>query len=514
MNIARLLDRAARSYGGLPAVAVGTAIELSYAELGARTRAIAGGLRRDLGLQPGDRVAIAMKNCPPYFEIQNAIWQAGLVAVPVNAGLHPREIRYILDNSGARVCFASAEIGEAVRPFIDELDHLDTVVCPGESAYGDLLEAPHMDAQEVAETDAAWLFYTSGTTGRPKGATLTHRNLLIMTLSYYADIDAVVPGETIIHAAPLSHGSGLYGLPFLAKGGVGVIPESGGFAPDEIFALTAAWRNVSFFAVPTIVTRLVNARESAAAETANLKTIVYGGAPMYVEDLKRALDLFGPKLVQIYGQGETPMTATALGKTHHADTGNPRYLDHLASTGISRTDVEVRVVDESDRALAAGEIGEVLVRGDVVMKGYWENPEATAETLRGGWLHTGDLGVMDDEGFLTLKDRSKDMIISGGVNVYPREIEEVLLRHTGVLECSVIGRAHPEWGEEVVAFIVAQPDTGVSEDELDRLCLDNVARFKRPRAYFFLDRLPKSNYGKILKTTLRERLDAEAARAG
>jgi len=511
MNIARLLDRAARSYGGLPAVAVGAAVTLSYAELGARARAIAGGLRRDLGLAPGARVAIAMKNGPPYFEIQNAIWHAGLVAVPVNAGLHPREIGYILENSSSRVCFASAEIGEAIAPSLDALESLDAVVCPGDRTYRALLEAPHMDAEEVSANDPAWLFYTSGTTGRPKGATLTHRNLLTMSLSYYADIDAVTPGEAVIHAAPLSHGSGLYGLPFLAKGGVGVIPESGGFDPDEIFALTAAWPGVSFFAVPTMVTRLVNASPSDAA---NLKTIVYGGAPMYVEDLKRALDRFGPKLAQIYGQGETPMTITALTKHHHADVENPRYAERLASTGIARTDVEVRVVDQTDRELPAGEIGEIVVRGDVVMTGYWDNPAASAESLRGGWLHTGDLGAMDEDGFLTLKDRSKDMIISGGSNVYPREIEEVLLRHPGVLECSVIGRASAEWGEEVVAFVVAKPDAEVGEDALDRLCLDNVARFKRPRAYFFLDRLPKSNYGKILKTALRERLAAEPGRGG
>ena len=513
MNIARLLDRAARSYGGLPAVAVGTTVVLNYAELAARARAIAGGLRRDFGLAPGERVAIAMKNCAPYFEIQNAIWQAGLVAVPVNAGLHAREIHYILENSASRVCFASAEIAEAVAPLVASLERLDAVVSPGDRAYRQLLDAPDMNAAEVEATDAAWLFYTSGTTGRPKGATLTHRNLLMMTLSYYADIDTVVPGETIVHAAPLSHGSGLYGLPFVAKGGVGVIPESGGFEPDEMFALMAAWRGVSFFAVPTMVTRLVNAPASAAADTVGLKTIVYGGAPMYLEDLRRALDAFGPKLAQIYGQGETPMTITGLTKAHHADVEHPRYAERLASTGIARTDVEVRVVDESDREVPAGEIGEVAVRGDVVMKGYWENPAATAESLRGGWLHTGDLGAMDEDGFLTLKDRSNDMIVSGGANVYPREIEEVLMRHPGVLECSVIGRAHPEWGEEVVAFVVAKPEAGVAEDELDRLCLDNVARFKRPRAYFFLDRLPKSNYGKILKTVLRERLEGGAGRA-
>ena len=512
MNIARLLDRAARSCGDLPAVAVGTTVALNYAELAARVGAIAGGLRRDFGLSAGERVAIAMKNCEAYFEIQNAIWQAGMVAVPVNAGLHPRELQYILQNSGSRVCFASQEIGEALEPLVESIEGLDAVVRPGDRAYRALLEAPIADVAEVAADDAAWLFYTSGTTGRPKGATMTHRNLLTMTLSYYADIDSVLPGETIIHAAPLSHGSGLYGLPFLAKGGVCVIPESGGFDSDEIFALTAAWRGVSFFAVPTMVTRLVNASGSGAADTNNLKTIVYGGAPMYVEDLKRALDLFGPKLAQIYGQGESPMTITALTKCHHADRKNPRYAERLASTGIARTDVEVKVVDEADGELSAGEIGEVVVRGDVVMKGYWENPAASAEALRGGWLHTGDLGAIDEDGFLTLKDRSKDMIISGGVNVYPREIEEVLLRHAGVLECSVVGRPHSEWGEEIVAFVVTQPDASVGEDELDQLCLDNVARFKRPRAYLFLDRLPMSNYGKILKTVLREQLEASVGR--
>ncbi len=512
MNIARLLDRAARSCGGLPAVAVGTTVALNYAELAARVRAMAGGLRRDFGLLPGDRVALSMKNCAAYFEIQNAIWQAGLVAVPVNAGLHPRELKYILENSGSRVCFASEEIGEVLEPLVGAIEGLDAVVRPGDRDYGMLLEGPEVDVAEVAADDPAWLFYTSGTTGRPKGATMTHRNLLTMTLSYYADIDSVSPGETIIHAAPLSHGSGLYGLPFIAKGGVAVIPESGGFDSDEIFALVAAWRGVSFFAVPTMVTRLVNASGSGAADTANLKTIVYGGAPMYVEDLKRALDLFGPKLAQIYGQGESPMTITALGKCHHAESTNPRYAERLASTGIARTDVEVKVVDEVDGELSPGEIGEVVVRGDVVMKGYWENPAATAESLRGGWLHTGDLGAIDEAGFLTLKDRSKDMIISGGANVYPREIEEVLLRHGGVLECSVVGRPHPDWGEEIVAFVVTQPDASVSENELDQLCLDNVARFKRPRAYIFLDRLPKSNYGKILKTALRERLETEVER--
>src|SRR5262249_7243713 len=246
-------------------------------------------------------------------------------------------------------------------------------------------------------------------------------------------------------------------------------------------------------------------------DTTHLKTLIYGGGPMYVEDLKRALDLFGPKLVQIYGQGEAPMTITALSKAVHADTNHPRYLERLGSAGIARSDVEVRVVDADDRDLPPGEVGEVLVRGDVVMQGYWDNPQASAETLRGGWLHTGDLGAFDADGFVTLKDRSKDMIISGGSNIYPRELEEVLLRHAGVLEVSVVGGPHREWGEEVVAFVVPRPEATVTAEELDRLCLDTIARYKRPRAYFFVDSLPKNNYGKVLKTTLRQQLAVAGA---
>ncbi len=506
MNIAQLLNKAALSCGELPAVAVGTAVVHDYAALARRVGTIAGNLRQRFGLAPGDRVAIAMSNRPEYIEIKYAIWQAGLVAVPINAGLHPREFQYILSHSGARLCLAGPELAPIIAALISETETLEAVVSTEDAEYATLSQGEYFDVAEVAPDDAAWLFYTSGTTGRPKGATLTHRVLLVMTLSYYADIEAVEPGATVIHAAPLSHGAGLYGLPFVAKAGVSVIPESRRFEPDEMLRLIAAWPRTSFFGVPTMVTRMINSDAAGSADTGNLSTIVYGGAPMYVADLRKALALLGPKLVQIYGQGETPMTATILTKAHHADSEHPNYLDRLRSAGVSRTDTEVRIVDEEDKPLPTGEIGEIVVRGDVVMKGYWNNPQATAESLRGGWLHTGDLGSIDEDGFLTIRDRSKDMVISGGANVYPREIEEVLLRHAGVLECSVIGRPHPEWGEEVVAFVVARPDAEVSETKLDRMCLDNIARFKRPRAYFFIDRLPKNNYGKILKTALRERL--------
>lgn len=506
MNIANLLERAGRSFGSNPALSVGEKTHTTYAEFAVRARAIAGHLRRTFGLSVGDRVAVVMTNRPEIYETLFAIWYAGLVAVLPNAKLHRKEHRYILANSQVRLCFTSPDLWETVSLLKDEIPELIEVICTSDDKYTRLLSKEGIVPQPTAPDDPAWLFYTSGTTGRPKGATLTHRNLLAMTLSYFADIDSISPGDTVLHAAPMSHGSGLYGLPYVAKAANNVIPVSGHFEPTEIFDLISHYPGVGFFAAPTMVTRLLSSSALDSTDTSNLKTIIYGGGAMYVSDLQRALDAFGNKLVQIYGQGESPMTITSLSKAHHADKTNPRYLDRLGSVGIPRTDVEVRVADDQNQPLPPGEVGEVLVQGDVVMASYWRNEEATARTLEGGWLHTGDVGCMDEDGFLTLKDRSKDLIISGGTNIYPREVEEILVRHDAVLEAAVIGRPHPDWGEEVVAFVVAREGKKLVEQDLDLLCLENIARFKRPKAYFLVNSLPKNNYGKVLKTELRDSL--------
>jgi long-chain acyl-CoA synthetase len=485
MNLVHLLLRSARSLPDRPALAVGKRPIRTYREMASRVAGLASGLRTKFNLKEKDRVALAMKNCPEFYEVLFACWHAGLTAVPMNAKLHAREFAYILENSGAKLCFVTPDLEPAVPESIS-IERLKN-----------LHDTPQPPA-DVSPDAAAWLFYTSGTTGVPKGAVLTHRNLWAQTLAYFADIDKLGPRDAVLHAAPLSHGSGLYGLPHFAAGAVNVIPESGHFEPQEIFALLDHWQNLSFFAAPTMIVRLL---ASAAARTPrHLKTIIYGGAPMYVADSLRAIDLFGPRLYQLYGQGEAPMTITGLPQELHSKD----FVERLSTCGFARSGVEVRIFDDREHELPAGEVGEIVTRSDCVMAGYWNNPAATQNTLRGGWLHTGDLGSLDAAGFLTIKDRSKDMIISGGANIYPREIEEVLLRHPAVAECSVVGRPHPEWGEEVVAFIVSR--AAVSPEDLDSLCKENIARFKRPREYRFVDGLPKNHYGKVLKTELREQL--------
>jgi len=481
MNLAHLLLRSARWQPERPALALGKRPVRSYREMASRVARLSAGLKKKLNLQAGDRVGIAMKNCPEYYKVMFACWHAGLVAVPMNAKLHAKEFAYILDNAGARACFVSEDLASSI---------------PSALLLEDGLFLDESPPAEVRPEDPAWLFYTSGTTGVPKGATLTHRNMLFQTHAYFADIDKLGPGDAILHAAPLSHGSGCYGLPHIAAGAVNIIPESGHFEPAEIFELLEHWQNVSFFAAPTMIVRLL--ASPAARSPRHLKTITYGGAPMYVADCLRAIELFGPRLYQLLGQGEAPMTITGLPQSEHA------AKTHLETCGFARTGVEVKIFDADDHELAPGETGEIVTRSDCVMAGYWRNPEPSARALRGGWLHTGDVGSMDAQGFVTIKDRSKDMIISGGSNIYPREIEEVLLKHPAVAECSVVGRAHAEWGEEVVAFVVSRFPIGTGD--LDELCLRNIARFKRPREYRFVDSLPKNNYGKVLKTELRKLL--------
>ncbi len=509
MNTALLLERAARLHPAAPALAHGTRVLADFATLHQRVARLAGGLG-NLGLTPGSRIALVMKNHPAYLELLLAAWHAGLVAVPIHSKLHPKELAFIFENSGAGAIFATSNTHAACAEAALLAKQKPPFDVDSASFAALFAEAP-LAMVERSDDDLAWLFYTSGTTGRPKGVMLSHGNLMSMTLHYFTNVDAIAREDCIVHAAPMSHGSGIYILPHLVQAACNVVPESGAFDPDEVFALCHHYRGVTMFAAPTMVKRLVDApfrgsTGSTPDAMPGLKTIVYGGGPMYVADIKAALARFGQRFVQIYGQGESPMTITASSRAIHMESGHPRYEERLGSVGVPFAGLEVMVADDEDRPLPTGSIGEICVRGPIIMKGYWQNEAASAAALRNGWLHTGDVGAFDEEGFLTLKDRSKDLIISGGSNIYPREVEEALLTHPQVAEVSVIGRPHPEWGEEVVAFVVARPGATIDAAALDAHCIENIARFKRPKHYRFVDNLPKNETGKVLKTALRLQL--------
>jgi long-chain acyl-CoA synthetase len=507
MTLAHLLARQARVAADRTAILEGTRPWATHAQWAARSAGLAQRMR-DAGLRHGERVLVFMRNHPRYLEILWGAWWAGLVVVPVNAKLHPAEAEWIVDNAQARWAFVTRDVAPAPLAGLER--QVDAESAEADALLSPLPELAAASPAERGPDDLAWLFYTSGTTGRPKGVMLTHRNLMTMGLTYFVDVDPIAADDAMVYAAPMSHGCGIYAIPHLMAGARHVVPTSGGVDPAELFGLGRTLGPLSTFAAPTIVKRLVDHAEAQGLTpddaAASFKTIVYGGAPMYLADIRRALQVMGPRFVQIYGQGETPMVATALSRRHIADAAHPRHLERLASVGVAQTPVQVRVADGQGRDLPVGETGEVLVRGDTVMAGYWRNADATAGALREGWLWTGDVGSLDAEGFLTLKDRSKDLLISGGSNIYPREVEEVLLTAPGVAEVAVVGAPDPEWGEVVVAFVVARPGAELAEPALDAHCLERIARFKRPKRYVFVDALPKNNYGKVLKTELRARL--------
>ena len=506
MNIANWLNEAGRRWPQRPALFEGARQIADYAEFARRARVRAEQLTLQHGVEPGDRVALFMKNSCEYLELFYAIWWAGAVAVPINCKLHNREAAWIVENAQARLMFT------------DDGQVFAQGELPGEcrelAARGAVSQAkgllPQLAVPVSRRADhLAWLFYTSGTTGRSKGVMLSHGNLMAMSLCYPLDVDQVDATDAALYAAPMSHGAGLYNFIHVRCGARHVVPDSRGFKADEVFGLARDLKQVSMFAAPTMVKRMVEQARRQGYDGEGIKSIVYGGAPMYVADLREAVEVFGPRLIQIYGQGESPMTVSALGRAAIADQHHPQWERLAASVGMAQSCVEIKVVDAQRQPVSTGTPGEIAVRGATVMHGYWRNEAATRETLVDGWLFTGDIGYLDADGCLTLTDRSRDVIISGGSNVYPREVEEVLATHPDVFEVCVVGEADAQWGESVVAFVVARDERSVDAHALTSWFVSRMASFKKPKKYVFCTELPKNSYGKVLKTELRTRLQQD-----
>ena len=508
LNSCAFLAKAARQFPAQLALSHGNEA-ISYREFYERALRVGGNLRAR-GLSRGDRVAFWLANTPRILEIIYGCFAAGLVVVPINARLHPREAAYILRNSGAEVLIHGSEYGQSILEHVDEFEALKHRICTGpanDAAHYDELLAPQFALDEyeaVAAIDPCWLFYTSGTTGRPKGATWTHRTVRVVVMNYLADVYNIQPGEVVLHAAPMSHGSGIVALPAIARGATNVSMQTKSFEPKALFESIERLRvsHIAFLA-PTQIIKMLEEYVPGEYDLSSLRAICYGGAPIHVEHLRAAIRTFGPVFAQIYGQGEAPITITGLNAAAHArfaDSDDPR----IGSAGTARTDVEVRCVDTVGRELPPGKEGEIVVRGDIVMQGYWNDPQATAEAVRDGWLYTGDIGAFDDQGYLYLLDRAKDMIITGGNNVYPREVEEVIVRHPAVAEVVVCGVPHAYWGEAVHAVVVLAPEASATPEEIIRHCGEHLAGYKKPKGVDFVKALPVSGYGKVLRREVRD----------
>jgi acyl-CoA synthetase (AMP-forming)/AMP-acid ligase II len=507
VNVGQLLATSARRTPHAPAITQ-DGVTLTYRQFDDRVNALARALA-ELGVRPGDRVATIMANSAALLESMFACFKAGFAWVPLNAKFTAAEVDYHIEDSGASALITSSELREVVdRARLTDVhliatgDDLPTRA----AAYDDLIASfPTDDVTADVDRDSlAWLFYTSGTTGRPKGAMLTHGVLSFVVASWLADLTPMDADGVTLHAAPLTHGAGFHALATTARGARHVIAPAGRFDPPSVLALLAAERVTNTWLVPTQIIMLADATSEQPIALPDLEYVVYGGAPFPEPELRRALDVFGPRLVQLYGQGETPMTATVLSRAEHAAALAESAPSRLASAGYPRPGMEIRILDAEDRALPAGEVGEIGVRGPAVMTGYWNRAEETAETLRNGWLHTGDLGRQDSEGCLYLLDRVKDVIITGGSNVYAVEVEAALRGHPAVRDTAVVGVPDRTWGEQVVAVIVTDGDPTEVAAALQSHCAETLAAYKHPRRYEFLPELPRNAYGKVVKRELRE----------
>jgi long-chain acyl-CoA synthetase len=477
----------------------------SYRELDARANVIANALVR-AGLKSGQRVCVLDKGHDQFIEVLFGIGKAGGVYTPVNWRLAPPEIAFVVNDAEAPIFFVGEDFAGAVAEIEGDLSTVEKIVFWGNSgvphgwaAYDDLVsgvgdEDPYLDA---GEDETAWQLYTSGTTGHPKGAELTNLNLVSGMAGALLGFGGVRPGEVGLVCMPLYHigGSG-YALSLIYSGAKLVLTREAD--PTQILELVMSQKINHSFLVPALLNFLVQHPQCPQTDFSTLKSILYGASPIPEELLAKCIETFGCQFIQAYGLTETTGAAVLLAPRDHVP-GSPR----LRACGQAIFGCDLKIVDASGRSCAPGEVGEILIRGPVVMKGYWKRPEANAEVIRDGWFHSGDAGYLDEEGYLYIHDRVKDMIVSGGENVYPAEVESLLYSHPAVADVAVIGVPSEKWGEEVKAVVVRAAGSKISEDELMEFCKGSIAGYKRPRSVDFVAELPRNPTGKILKRELR-----------
>jgi long-chain acyl-CoA synthetase len=507
MNAGYLMTRSAYYFPDRVAFVI-NGQPISFRELNRRINKLANALL-SLGLKKGDRVGLLFHNSLAYLESYLALYKAGLVWVRLNARLHPSEIKGMIEDSGALALIHGPEFGETAEKISSGVRW---VIRKGKGPgldYEDFIQKGSEQEPRVDVTldDLSDFWYTSGTTGAPKGIMLTHRNILTCTHLLLCDIYDITQEDKLLTVGALSHAGSVRILPFILRGATNYLHSH--FDPGKAFKEIEASKITDVSTVPTMLITFMDHPERPRFNLSSLRRITYAGSPMPVERIKESLRLFGPIFDQSYGQAESIITITHLSRQEHVLNNDPIRERRLASAGREYPGVQVRVVDEKDQPLDPGQIGEVVTRSDLVMRGYWNQPDKTEEALRGGWLHTGDIGYLDEDGYLYLVDRKHDKIITGGLNVFPREVEEVISAHQAVAQVAVFGVNDPLWGEAITAAIVTRQGMRLSSEELTEFCKERLAGYKRPKKIYFLEDLPKNLYGKVLRKELKKQFQGK-----
>lgn len=513
MNLAHWLVQNARRFGDRPGL-IWDEKHWNWAEIEQNVSSLAAALRAR-GIAKGDRILVHSKNCEEMFLSMFAAFRLGAVWVPTNFRLMPEEVVYLATFSGAKAFLCHADFPEhaaAVKAAAPTLEFLWSI---GPASFGDSIVSAEIAAKSAVKlanvavdyNDPCWFFFTSGTTGRSKAAVLTHGQMMFVITNHLCDL---LPGATETDAslvvAPLSHGAGIHQMNIVARGAPTILLPSEKLDVEQAWQLIEKHRVTNMFTVPTILKMLAEHPAATRYDHKALRRVIYAGAPMYREDQKRVLATLGKVIVQYFGLGEVTGNITVLPPALHEPEDGPTVK--LGTCGFERTGMQVSIQDDDGKELQPFETGEICVIGPAVFAGYYENPDANAKAFRDGWFRTGDLGHLDAEGFLYITGRASDMYISGGSNIYPREIEEKILTHPDIAEVAVVGVPDAFWGEVGIAVCVAREGADLSEAAIAEYAAAKVPRYKMPKRFVFFDALPKSGYGKVPKRMVRDELEA------